>query len=151
MDSLLQERDSLIARLEEDLLAAKPGSRAEAPEPTFLGTADHNETSGETLSTLLNAPCWCDVNSAGCHSEASPVNAEEGGERTMVAVLCGQRDRFRKRVTELEEENLQVGMVASYEQGKMDCLPFQYLSPLISCSIAPPTNLISSFAQSRRI
>jgi len=27
----------------------------------------------------------------------------------MVAVLCSQRDRFRKRVSELEEENMQVG------------------------------------------
>lgn len=34
--------------------------------------------------------------------------AGENVERTMVSVLCGQRDRFRKRVTELEEEVDQV-------------------------------------------
>lgn len=34
---------------------------------------------------------------------------EEPGERTMVSVLCAQRDRFRKRANELEEELSQVG------------------------------------------
>ena len=29
---------------------------------------------------------------------------EGSGEQTMLSVLCGQRDRFRKRVGELEEE-----------------------------------------------
>jgi len=80
LEALVQEREGLIARLEEDLLAAKPGSRAESTEATFLGTADRPEAGG----------------------------AEEGGERTMVAVLCSQRDRFRKRVSELEEENMQM-------------------------------------------
>lgn len=47
LEALVQEREGLIARLEEDLLAAKPGSRAESTEATFLGTADRPEAGGE--------------------------------------------------------------------------------------------------------
>ena len=36
------------------------------------------------------------------------TGAEEAAEQTMVSVLCSQRDRFRKRNTELEEELAQV-------------------------------------------
>jgi hypothetical protein len=35
----------------------------------------------------------------------------------MVAVLCSQRDRFRKRASELEEENMQV---QTFLHGKED-------------------------------
>ncbi len=49
LESLAQEREGLIARLEEDLLAARPGTKPEAKEPTFLGTDDRSEAGGETL------------------------------------------------------------------------------------------------------
>jgi len=52
LETLLQEREALIAHLEEDLLAAKPGSKSEAKEATILGTAECSEAGGKAFHVI---------------------------------------------------------------------------------------------------
>ncbi len=54
LETLAQEREGLIARLEEDLLAARPGTKPEAKEPTWFGPDDRSEAGGGALVATVD-------------------------------------------------------------------------------------------------
>lgn len=77
LEQQLQEKEALVNRLEEDLVSGGTGG---------VGA---NKRSTKQLSGLLSS---------------GGGNDEEEGEQPMLRVICSQRDRFRQRVHELEEE-----------------------------------------------
>ncbi|KAI7841244.1 hypothetical protein COHA_005081 [Chlorella ohadii] len=81
LEAELEQQKQLVARLEEDLLAAE-GAASSAAAAGGGGAG-----SGDAL--------------AGGNGGGA-AGGEGEGEQTMVAVLCSQRDRFRARVQEVE-------------------------------------------------
>lgn len=91
----------MIERLEEDLLAAQQGGRnpgsgaAEASSGLGFG--------GGGGGGFLEAAA-ADANG----DDGSGGGGGDGGHRTMIGVICAQRDRLKTRVGQLEEENARV-------------------------------------------
>ena len=85
LEAELAQQKELVARLEEDLLAAdSAGGAAGAAGGAAAGAGEAGSADGGG-------------------------GAEGGGEQTMVAVLCSQRDRFRARAQELESHLATLG------------------------------------------
>ncbi|KAK9858886.1 hypothetical protein WJX84_001830 [Apatococcus fuscideae] len=74
----LSRQQQLVARLEEDLLAAE----------------QRQSNPGEAISDAFDS-----LDSAGLLADGG-----DGGEHTMLSALCSQRDRFRERVQQVEEQ-----------------------------------------------
>eukprot|EP00955_Chlamydomonas_euryale_P042772 352421-Chlamydomonas_euryale.AAC.53 len=85
LEEAAAKQQALVDRLEEDLLASRGAFQA----PTG---------SGGPPATLGDEP----LSSFGSNGDSGGVDA--GPDTSMLRVLCGQRDRFRQRAAELEEE-----------------------------------------------
>ncbi|PRW51060.1 CASP-like [Chlorella sorokiniana] len=79
LEAELEQQKQLVARLEEDLLAAEGAASSAAAAAGVNGSSDALAGGG-----------------------GGAAGGEGDGEQTMVAVLCSQRDRFRARAQEVE-------------------------------------------------
>lgn len=114
LETELNRQNSLIAKLEEDLIAAE--------EAVGLGSHRNRHTLEEkSLSRNSTKEEEVDVNQSGeilestssdlvekksdlNSSNSNQRDIEDTGEATLLSILTGQRDRLRARVTELETE-----------------------------------------------
>lgn len=81
----------VIQRLEDDLLAAQ------------------REALAKSSSGLADTSAFPELGGEEGPPEAAAANGGGGGERTMIGVICAQRDRLKMRVAQLEEDNSRVG------------------------------------------
>ncbi|KAK9917963.1 hypothetical protein WJX75_000085 [Coccomyxa subellipsoidea] len=92
----------VIERLEEDLLAAQRGALPKSGS----GVAEANGA--------------LDLSGDGGFEGAASENGGTGGERTMIGVICAQRDRLKARVAQLEEEYARVATDAKQACARLE-------------------------------
>ncbi|BDA49351.1 Protein CASP [Coccomyxa sp. Obi] len=85
---------SVIQRLEDDLLAAQ------------------REALAKSGSGVANSSSFAELGGEEGPLEAASNGGSGGGERTMIGVICAQRDRLKARVAQLEEDNSRVSAEA---------------------------------------
>eukprot|EP00798_Chlamydomonas_sp_ICE-L_P017047 gene17047-23340_t len=83
LEASLAEAQELVTRLEDDLATTRAA----------LGRACSTTSSHGKLSSIMSP-----------HGQGDGADEEEGADSSMVRVICSQRDRFRQKVVELEEE-----------------------------------------------
>lgn len=88
LEAQLSEREALVKQLEDDLLASRAAERRLAIGPNATSSSD-----------MLRAGSSGNMGAGDAGGEDA-----EDGNASMVRVLCSQRDRFRARVHDLEEE-----------------------------------------------
>ncbi|KAL6758283.1 CASP C terminal-domain-containing protein [Haematococcus lacustris] len=96
LEANLAARQALVDRLEEDLVASRRAA---------MGPGKPRGSGGAALSGLLKGDDQGPGARAGRGGGVEEEEEEEGsGDSSMIRVVCSQRDRFRAKVLELEEE-----------------------------------------------
>eukprot|EP00897_Mesotaenium_endlicherianum_P007500 jgi/Mesen1/6779/ME000348S06053 len=103
-----EEQGALISRLEEDIMQGYGSSDRRASKASNgAGTSGSGHNGGGGVGGGAGAGGW-DVQESDITdllyqaNERAPGGEEE--ENSMLAVVCGQRDRFRQKMAQLEEE-----------------------------------------------
>eukprot|EP00271_Cylindrocystis_brebissonii_P008982 TRINITY_DN2354_c0_g1_i2.p1 TRINITY_DN2354_c0_g1~~TRINITY_DN2354_c0_g1_i2.p1 ORF type:complete len:343 (+),score=89.29 TRINITY_DN2354_c0_g1_i2:761-1789(+) len=125
LEAKVEEQKGLIARLEDDIQKGSgPGDRR---HNRAGGTWDSAELGHNMMADFM----YAEAGGRGGSSGAGPSGNKGGSgsgedeENSMLAVVCGQRDRFRQKTVQLEEELRRVRdkcikLTAELERTKMD-------------------------------